>query len=235
MTGYGLLVLVKIALLAAPVPLWLRWRRRGSSGASVSIAHRVRWFAFTAMALAPSLLLDAWTPVVRVNPLWPISWTTSLDVIAADSVTRIQLLRSLYWLAPAGLLLIVSTLFRFRMQRLWWVGLALSVMAIWWKWPDLSPLVVPAYPTTYFSRPPDSRPPRSHVAGRFTAITARGVTVATGAAMARRHASLPRPPADLTARHLWMHADGELFWWISHGIDGQDGIKLMPGFDRQPR
>ena len=62
-TGYGLLVLVKIALLAAPVPLWLRWRRRGSSGAGVSTAHRVRWFAFTAMALAPSLFLDAWTPV----------------------------------------------------------------------------------------------------------------------------------------------------------------------------
>jgi mono/diheme cytochrome c family protein len=231
-TGYGLLVLVKVALLATPVPLWLRWRRLGLSGAGVSIPHRVRWFAFMAMALAPSLFLDVWTPAIRMNPLWPISWTTSLEVVAADPVIRIQLLRSLYWLAPAALLLIASTLLRFRMRRLWWVGLGLSAMVIWWKWPDLGPLVVPAYPTTYFQSP--------------TGFAAASIT--HGEALYRDHCAgchgrdgrgdgsaagvLPRPPADLTARHLWMHADGELFWWISHGIDGQDGSKLMPGFSR---
>ena len=197
----------------------------------VRTSLRMRWLAFMAMAFAPSLFLDVWAPVVRMIPLWPISWTTSLDVVAADPVIRIELLRSLYRLAPASLLLIISPLLRFRMQRLWWVGLALSACLIWWKWPDLNPLVVPAYPTTYFRSP--------------TGFAAASIT--RGEGLYRDHCTgchgrdgrgdgsaagvLPRPPADLTARHLWMHPDGELFWWISHGIDGQDGIKLMPGFD----
>ncbi|MEI9984949.1 MAG: cytochrome c [Aliidongia sp.] len=42
---------------------------------------------------------------------------------------------------------------------------------------------------------------------------------------------LPVPPADLTADHLWGHTDGELFWWLSHGIDAPTGGGLaMPGF-----
>jgi hypothetical protein len=31
--------------------------------------------------------------------------------------------------------------------------------------------------------------------------------------------------ADLTADHVYSHTDGDLFWWISHGIDD-----VMPGF-----
>ncbi len=38
------------------------------------------------------------------------------------------------------------------------------------------------------------------------------------------------PPADLTAEHLWAHEDGELFWWLSHGIAAPDGSLAMPGF-----
>ena len=42
------------------------------------------------------------------------------------------------------------------------------------------------------------------------------------------------PPADLTAGHLWEHEDGELFWWLSHGIEapesGTSGGMAMPGF-----
>jgi mono/diheme cytochrome c family protein len=229
-TGYGLLVLVKVALLAAPIPFWVWWRRQTLSAKSISIGRRVQWFVFTAIALALSLFLDVWTPALRMNPLWPISWTTSLDVAASDPVIRIQWLHSSYWLAPASLLLIVSMLLRYRLQRLWWIGLVLSTYVIWWKWPDLSPLVVPAYPTTYFQSP--------------TGFAAASIT--SGEALYRDHCAgchgsdgrgdgpaagvLPRPPADLTARHLWMHPDGELFWWISHGIDGQGGTKLMPGF-----
>jgi mono/diheme cytochrome c family protein len=38
------------------------------------------------------------------------------------------------------------------------------------------------------------------------------------------------PPADLTAPHLWDHSEGELYWWISHGMPGPDGAPVMPGF-----
>jgi putative copper resistance protein D len=34
-----------------------------------------------------------------------------------------------------------------------------------------------------------------------------------------------RKPADLAAAHIYAHTDGDLFWWISHGIEG-----AMPAF-----
>src|SRR5690606_11448241 len=32
-------------------------------------------------------------------------------------------------------------------------------------------------------------------------------------------ASLDRPPADLTAGHVHDHTDGDIFWWITYGIE----------------
>jgi copper transport protein len=41
-------------------------------------------------------------------------------------------------------------------------------------------------------------------------------------------AQLTRPPADLTAQHVEIHPDGDLYWWIMDGID-----PAMPGFEEQ--
>ena len=30
--------------------------------------------------------------------------------------------------------------------------------------------------------------------------------------------------------HLWMHRDGELFWWLAHGIEAPEGGLAMPAF-----
>ena len=38
------------------------------------------------------------------------------------------------------------------------------------------------------------------------------------------------PPADLTAPHFWGHTEGDLFWYISHGIDAPSGAPAMPAF-----
>ena len=37
---------------------------------------------------------------------------------------------------------------------------------------------------------------------------------------------MPIRPADLTEPHLFAHSPGDLFWWVSHGMD--EGV--MPGF-----
>jgi hypothetical protein len=37
-------------------------------------------------------------------------------------------------------------------------------------------------------------------------------------------------PADLTAEHVQMHRDGDLYWFIAHGFTAPDGTTLMPGF-----
>ena len=84
----------------------------------------------------------------------------------------------------------------------------------------LPPLAVDAYPTTYL------RP----------AIPYAAISVAHGRALYREHCApchgiagygdgpaasgLPRRPADLTAKHTADHTVGDLFWWLTNGIDG---------------
>jgi putative copper export protein len=96
--------------------------------------------------------------------------------------------------------------------------------------PRLGLLFLPATPTAYYRSPT-----------RFAADS-----IADGAALypahcARCHradgrgdgpdaALLPVPPADLTGAHLWMHDDGEMFWYLTAGIPAPDGAPAMPGF-----
>jgi hypothetical protein len=96
--------------------------------------------------------------------------------------------------------------------------------------PHLDLLLVPAYPTQYWSTPTG-----------FSSVTiAEGMTLfpqhcavchgAQGRGDGPAAASLPIPPANLTQPHLWAHPDGELFWWVSHGIEAPDRTLVMPGF-----
>jgi len=42
--------------------------------------------------------------------------------------------------------------------------------------------------------------------------------------------SLPIQPADLTAPHFWMHTEGDLYWYIAHGIEAAPDKPAMPAF-----
>jgi hypothetical protein len=44
-------------------------------------------------------------------------------------------------------------------------------------------------------------------------------------------AALRIKPTDLTMPHVWAHTDGELFWWLTHGVDDPEGGLAMPGFE----
>jgi mono/diheme cytochrome c family protein len=37
-------------------------------------------------------------------------------------------------------------------------------------------------------------------------------------------------PADLTQAHILAHSDGEMYWFLTHGIDDPEGGRAMPGF-----
>ena len=45
-------------------------------------------------------------------------------------------------------------------------------------------------------------------------------------------AGLRIKPADLTQPHIWEHSDGEMFWWLTHGVDDPEGGLAMPGFGK---
>jgi mono/diheme cytochrome c family protein len=100
----------------------------------------------------------------------------------------------------------------------------------WFAVPHFDVLLAQAYPTSFF-----------HSTTGFSSDT-----IVSGAALYAQNCvachgaegmgdgplakSLPVPPANLTAEHLWMHSDGELFWWLTDGIRTPEGARAMPGF-----
>ena len=90
----------------------------------------------------------------------------------------------------------------------------------------LRPAIERAYPTSYYA---PTQPYAAASVNRGAAFYAENCTLchgATGRGDGPAAASLPIRPADLTEAHLFAHSPGDLFWWVSHGMD--EGV--MPGF-----
>jgi mono/diheme cytochrome c family protein len=117
-----------------------------------------------------------------------------------------------------------------RVRRFRWVNLAIAAVFVWLAAPHLGLLFVPAYPTSFY-RSPTGFTSASVVRGselfRQNCTACHGREGRGDGPMAK---SLAIPPADLTAEHLFAHSDGELFWWLSQGMEGPDGGLVMPGF-----
>ena len=90
-------------------------------------------------------------------------------------------------------------------------------------------VLVDAYPTTYLTNPmpltPEALAQGQQVFQQHCAVchgpTGHGDGPAT--------AGLDSTPADLTAAHVDDHTDGDLFWWLTHGIAGT----AMPPWQEQ--
>jgi copper resistance protein D len=93
-------------------------------------------------------------------------------------------------------------------------------------WVPLRPVIEPAYPTSFYT---PAEPYAAVSVVRGAAIYAENCVRchgANGRGDGPAAAGLPVRPADLTEEHLFMHSPGDLFWWVSHGMD--EGV--MPGF-----
>ncbi len=237
-TGYGWMVLVKAALLGVLftfavanryrlAPALLRDDPASARRALVrSITVQTMFGVATVLAAA---VLSGLPPAMHVQPNWPFPVRLSLDAVTEDPDLRNEAILAGVALACAAALLPLALLVR--RSRRWLLPVAAAAIA-WFAVPHLDLLFVPAYPTSFQQSP--------------TGFSA--VAIAQGAALypgqcaschgAEGHGDgaaaggLPVPPADLTAAHLWMHGDGELFWWLSHGIEAPEGGLAMPGFDR---
>jgi mono/diheme cytochrome c family protein len=115
-------------------------------------------------------------------------------------------------------------------RRLRLVTLALLVLVVVLRGPTLSLLAVEAYPTSFQTSP----------SGFTAASIARGQALfaqncvachgSEGNGNGPAASGLRIKPADLTQPHIWEHSDGEMFWWLTHGIDDPEGGLAMPGF-----
>ena len=236
-TDYGRLALLKAAIFIVLLTLAAlnRWRfvprlanrpdTRTQRRLRASVAAEVV-FGFMVVLAAGVLLTQP--PAMHQQADWPFPLQPSL-VTLQDPDLRAEVLLGAGQ-ALAGLLLLVGAVF---WRRLRWPVLIGSAVTLWWSTAHLGLLLVPAYPTSFYQSP----------TGFTAAAIANGATLfqanCTGCHGSEGRGDGPLAkglavaPADLTAEHLFAHADGELFWWLSHGIEGPQGGLVMPGFASQ--
>ncbi len=243
-TAYGWMALLKAALFAVLIGFALRNRlsltpaltaRPPGSGRRFGRAILLETMIGLLVILAAGVLTEL-PPGMHTQRLWPFPVRLSLEAVREDPDFMREAIEAGLVLGSAVLVLLVvaATLLRRQRTRRGMAlrggaaaaALAAGVLAA----PHLDLLFVPAYPTEYFRSP--------------TGFSAESIV--QGAALFPPHCamchgadgrgdgpaakSLSVPPANLTAAHLFMHKDGELFWWLSNGIDAPDGSPAMPGF-----
>jgi putative copper resistance protein D len=217
-TTHGRLLLAKLMVLVPILVLAAVNRTRilpalSAPSAPVARSAMRRLTAFVGLEAGLALILIALaaamaltTPARHAEPVWPLPFRLSLDVL--DDVPALRgraLLGS--QLAVVGLVaLIASCLVHRRRVPVLAGGLALVAIGIGVVAP---PLVVDAYPTTY------KRP----------LLTYHATSIASGMVVYREHCAGCHgatggggPLADLRSPPTSRRHAGEIFWLISHGI-----------------
>ena len=237
-TEYGRTALLKLGLffvllsLAAVNRLVLTDRLRdGSDTVSlrllrISLAVEI---VLGAVVIIIAAFLASDTPATHETPIWPFSRRPSLELLSAPYG------RSLLLDASLPSLICVACVLGgwFWWRPGFWLALAVFAVSLPLAISKLASLLtVDAYPTTFAASPTEFADSSIvHGAALFAAncTTCHGVNAQGDGPSAK---SLPVLPADLTAPHLWAHTEGDLFWYISHGMDGPSGALMMPAFDR---
>ncbi len=234
-TAYGWMVGVKIVLFAVLIILAARNKLALTPAlAGTDPAHAVRGLrrsiavevTIGVAVLAAAGVLTELQPPMHLQPLWPFAERFTLDTINEDPDFKREVLEAAAALAGGGAILLAALL----MRRFRLVAAGLAAVIAWFAVPHLSLLLVEATPYSFYHSPTGFSA-ASIVQGAALYPTHCAVCHgASGKGNGPLAKTLPVPPADLTAGHLWMHSDGELFGWLTDGIDAPRGGKAMPGF-----
>jgi putative copper export protein/mono/diheme cytochrome c family protein len=232
-TPYGRLVLLKIALFTTMVAIaavnrqYLTPRLASEHEAGVArraLAHLVRnsltEFTLGLATLGVVGVLGTLTPGLHEQPLWPLPIRFSAGGVE-DPELRVQTLTAIAAISVAGLAALGALWWR----RWRWSLFTGAVLVAGYFAPALVNLTEPAYPTSFYGSPTEFSA-RSIALGHDIFVAHCAVchgTLARGDGPAA--SALPIKAADLTAEHIYSHLDGDLFWWIGHGIGG-----AMPAF-----
>jgi len=235
-TAYGLLALTKTALLAVLLGIAARNRFRLTPALAGAAPERTKQVLVRSIALETSAgllvvlvagLLGSLAPAMHLQPIWPFPWVWSFDAVGEEPEFLREVLIAGGAMMLALLMVVVAFVTRARVR---WGGAVAAALVLWLAAPHLDLLFVPAYPTVFWTSP---------TGFSVTSIASGPPLFATNCASCHGAAArgdgpagkgLPIPPADLTAAHLWEHSDGQLFWWLSHGMEAPDGTLVMPGF-----
>jgi putative copper export protein/mono/diheme cytochrome c family protein len=233
-TPYGRLVLLKITLFATMVGiaavnrqyLTPRLAPVDESGvARRALAHLVRnslaEFTLGLLTLGIVGVLGTLTPGLHEQPVWPLPIRFSADGFE-DPELRAQTLTAVAAISIAVLAALAAIWWR---SWRWYLLAGAIILVAGYFAPALVNLTEPAYPTSFYGSPTGFSA-KSIALGHDIFIAHCAVchgALARGDGPAAP--ALPVKPADLTAEHIYGHLDGDLFWWIGHGIGG-----VMPAF-----
>ena len=235
-TAYGELALAKMALFAVLLGFAARNRFRLTpdlAGYAPDAARRrmLRSIAGeTVVGLLVVLagsILSSLPPAMHIQPVWPFPLRPSLVTVEEDPDFRREVIAAGLALGGAVALMAVAALIRHRTR---WLVLVAALVVAWVAIPHLDLLLVQAYPTSYDHSPTDFAATGIVRGDMLFPSNCAACHGAAGRGDGPSAHGLPVPPADLTAAHLWMHSDGELIWWLSHGIEAPEVGLAMPGF-----
>jgi putative copper export protein len=234
-TRYGHVALLKLGLFFALLALAGVNRFALTKRLHVTGDEASRWLLRVSIAVEAILgvvvivvaaFLASGTPATHETPIWPFSWRPSLDALSDPYGRRQIVIVSLFGALVGGL----ATVGVLRLRALW-LSLAGCVVALLLVSSTLVPLLtIDAYPTTFATSPTefaDSSIVRGAALFAANCAVCHG-TDARGDGPAAK--SLPIRPADLTAAHFWAHTEGDLFWFISHGMNAKSRALAMPAF-----
>ena len=231
-TDYGLALLAKIVLLLLILLLALLHRfvlapRLPDSLRLLRLSVSIE-AALGLGVLAAASLLASLPPGAHSQPDWPFSWRLSFDLMDDEELRR-EVVNAARALGGAGLLLLLAIVAR----RVRWLAVAAAAVIVWFAIPHFDLLFLPAEPT-YFWQSTTGYTKQSIDAGRRAYVeNCMSCHGEGGRGDGEQAKALNLDPADLTAAHLWDHPDGELYWWIAHGVRGPKNQLVMPGFKPQ--
>jgi putative copper export protein/mono/diheme cytochrome c family protein len=234
-TAYGWMALVKLVLFGVLVCFACANRYRFApalrgddpEAAKLVLVRSIFFQTLFGIAIVvAAVVLSDLPPAMHVQPMWPFAKRFSLAAVQEDVDFRREVVQAAVALAGGvGLVIVALIVRRFR--------IAAGVVALgiaWFAVPHFDLVLAAAYPTSFYHSPTGF--------GSETIVEGRGLYAqncvtchgAGGRGDGPAAQGLPVPPANLTATHLWMHSDGELFWWVSHGMQTPEGKPAMPGF-----
>ena len=234
-TEYGQLLLIKVALFIAMVAIAVFNRfslmprlRRADWPVEATLRAFERNGAIE-IALGVAIIAIVGTlgiiaPAIHDQPSWPFPIRIAFEP-SADATERLDLLVAIAASAAAIAAILVGIL----SHRLRWFLLALGGIALIWFAPRLIELTAPAFPTTFLTSPAGYTAQSIAVGAELYVQHCAGCHGQRGRGDGPLAKDLRPPPPDLTATQVHAQPDGNLFWWITHGVGAMPPFAADPG------
>ena len=179
------------------------------------------------LAVIAAGVLSSLAPAMHVQPVWPFTVQLSLRAVQEEPAFKQEVIEALGILLIAGVMFIASVSGR----RVRWPAMIVSGAIAGLALPHLDLLFAEAVPTSFYHSPTGFAATSITEGATLFPANCASCHGEMGRGDGPSAKSSPVPPADLTAAHLFAHSDGEMFWWLVHGIEASDGKQVMPGFE----